>query len=84
MDQVIWRRKHGTDIIAEASSDDGAWWRASTWRVSDFETIIARPKWAQTRHAACAVADDLARKTFGHKCDFVTCADWRRFDIVET
>jgi len=77
MGPVIWRRKHGPDIVAEASSNDGVWWRASTWRASDLTSTVPSAKWAETRHAACAVADDLARKTFAHKCDFLTCDDWR-------
>jgi hypothetical protein len=49
-----------------------------TFRSSDLSTVVQSSKRSATRQAACAAADDLARRRFAHRCDFVTCSDWRR------
>jgi hypothetical protein len=82
---VIWRREHGSDIFAEVSAADGdGRWQAVAFRPSELPTVVRSSKRsAATRQAACAAADDLARRSFAHRCDFVTCSDWRRLVAAE-
>jgi hypothetical protein len=81
--KFLWRRHHGTDIIAEVRADGRGAWSATVWRQSNPTVAVRTPRQLESRKAACAKADALSRKTFDHVCD-TTCDDWTACDVHES
>ena len=76
MTKFVWRRQHGTTIVAEVRANGRAAWSASVWLESTATVAVRAPKPFESRDAACAKADALTRKVFDHTCDTPACGDW--------
>ncbi len=75
MATYVWQRSHGSEIIAEVIADARGW-RPSTWKKSQPTGVVLAKTPRVSRQAACAKADELARRAFDHACDATTCGDW--------
>jgi hypothetical protein len=73
-----WRRFHGAHVIAHVRQV-GASWEALVWPGDDPTTIVRAPRRFASLRSAKAAADALARKYFGHRCDFSVCGEWMRW-----
>ena len=81
MAKFAWRRHHGADIVAEVRADGRGAWSAAVWLQRNPTVAVRTLKQPESRAAACAKADALARKTFDHACETATCGDWIPIDV---
>lgn len=75
MSPSTWRRAHGPDIVAEAFADGRGVWRSRVWLTSNPTVMVATPRSGEGASAAQEKADNLARKTFDHRCNR-GCGEW--------
>ncbi len=71
----VWRRLHGTAIVAEVSAGGGGAWSARVWLASNVTVSVTTPRRVGALSSAQENADWLARKTFDHQCDR-NCGAW--------
>ena len=81
MVKFVWRRQHGTTIVAEVRADGCGAWSTSVWLQSNTTVAVRAPKPFDSREAACAKADALTRQVFGHTCETAMCDEWVPFDV---
>jgi hypothetical protein len=78
----LWRRFHGTNIVTQVASIDGAGvarLEASTWLASDPTVLMLVPRRFVDLARAQSEADAFARKSFDHWCDVSTCGEWTQW-----
>jgi hypothetical protein len=76
MSVSIWRRFHG-DIVAHVRRlSDAGRYEIAAWDGQRPERVQRFTQQCSTVDAAKARADALARRAFGHHCDFGFCTDW--------
>ena len=75
MSVQTWRRFHADQFTASVIEKDPRSYGVAAWHeASGIEREL--PKRFSGLDAAKAAADDLVRRTFGHRCTLERCGEW--------
>jgi hypothetical protein len=72
----IWRRFHSADLVANIIERDPQTFVVAIWQVAT-ERGSHHARTFRRLESAKAAADNLIRRTFGHRCSFEDCGQWR-------
>lgn len=77
---VIWRRHHGSTLVAQViARADVKGFEVTAWSSEAEHAATTQRAPAGALDSAKAAADALVRRLFRHKCDWAVCGDWMRW-----